>query len=84
MLGGLPSKIRIPLPWDNPYLHKTPSDNIWVQMKEKTNGQTGHQENGCNCSGKNIKKEKSQQWMIKTCWPVSQIYLTSLKNWKII
>ena len=53
MLGGLPSKIRIPLPWDNPYLHKTPSDNIWVQMKEKTNGQTGHQENGCNCSGKN-------------------------------
>jgi hypothetical protein len=53
MLGGLPSKLRIPLPWDNPYLHKTPSDNIWVQMKEKTNGQTGHQENGCNCSGKN-------------------------------
>ena len=53
MLGGLPSKIRIPLPWDNPYLHKTPSDNIWVQMKEKTNGKREHQENGCNCSGKN-------------------------------
>lgn len=52
MLGGLPSKIRIPLPWDNPYLHKTPSDNIWVQMKEKTNGQTDHQENGCNCGRK--------------------------------
>ena len=52
MLGGLPSKIRIPLPFDNPYLHKTPSDNIWVQMKEKTNVRTGHQENGCNCGRK--------------------------------